>query len=71
MRIDMSPTIAVSGSSNMVSILMTDGFSTATFSFSINVQNLPPTFGSPPTDYIMNAGDVYTYKLPNFIDPEN
>ena len=33
--------------------------------------NDPPYFVVLPSDYIMNAGEVYTYILPGFKDPEN
>ena len=67
----MSPTMAASGSQNTINILMTDGFRTVTYPITINAKNLPPTFASLPIDHIINAGDMYSYKLPNFDDPEN
>jgi hypothetical protein len=50
---------------------LSDGFHPSTYSFTITVTNEPPSFASLPGDYIMNAGDVYTYVLPGFKDPEN
>lgn len=33
--------------------------------------NDPPYFVESPSDYFINAGEVYTYVLPGFKDPEN
>jgi hypothetical protein len=35
------------------------------------VTNDPPYFVALPKDFTMNAGDVFTYVLPGFLDPEN
>jgi hypothetical protein len=50
---------------------LSDGYHPNTYSFTIPVTNEPPSFVTLPDDYIMNAGDVFTYVLPGFKDPEN
>lgn len=52
-------------------IKVSDGFHPSQWSFDIEVINEPPTFASALADITVNTGDVKTYTLPGFVDPEN
>lgn len=69
--LNIAPPVSASGGSFTATLRLFDGFRSSSYPFTINVTNEPPSFVALPTDYIMNAGDVYTYVLPDFKDPEN
>jgi hypothetical protein len=50
---------------------ISDGYNPQQPSFLIQVINEPPTFASVLADITINTGDVKTYTLPGFVDPEN
>jgi hypothetical protein len=69
--ITIAAPISASGSSYTATLQLSDGYHPNTYPLTITVTNEPPSFVTLPTDYIMNAGDVHTYVLPGFKDPEN
>ena len=69
--VGIAPPISASGGSFTATLQLNDGYHSSTYPFTITVFNDPPYFVALPKDFTMNAGDVYTYVLPGFKDPEN
>jgi len=69
--IGIAPPFSASGGSFTATLQLSDGYHSSIYPFTITVINDPPSFVALPKDFTMNAGDVYTYVLPGFLDPEN
>ena len=54
----------------MITVILSDGIGSATFTFILNVTNTAPKYATTPANKIMNAGEKLTYCMPLWVDSE-
>jgi hypothetical protein len=67
--LEIAPTLPYSGTTAILTVILTDSFEQTTYSMTVSaVPNTPPTFLSTLVDQTVVPGLTKTYSLPSYHD---